>query len=146
MAWIQITEADIQTVFSGAEIEAYRSAALAQGQSDPVSATIAQVVDLVRGYIGAAGITLGASGTIPQKLLSTSLDVFAWRFSSRVGRKAGDSRQTLYQDAIKLLENVAKGQFDIEEPVTTTDETSSRPRPRISGKTLEFDRTSQDGI
>ena len=53
MAWIIPAESDLLTAFSETELATYRAAATASGQADPVAPTLAQVVDLVRGYVGA---------------------------------------------------------------------------------------------
>ena len=53
MAWIIPAESDVLTALSETELATYRAAALASGQADPLAPTLAQVVDLVRGYVGA---------------------------------------------------------------------------------------------
>jgi phage gp36-like protein len=144
MAWITITEAHVLTVVNSVELEAIRDAALAALQADPATESISQVTDLVRGYVGVKN-TLGATG-IPQKLLPTALDIIAYRIPNRVGRQLPASKLLLYQDAIKLLESVALGKFDIEEPVTESTEVSSNPSPSIIFNTMTFSRTLQNGI
>lgn len=149
MAWIEITEADVLTVLSGPELAGYRSAAKASGQADPLAPITAQVVDLVRGYVGAyKSHTLGAAGLIPQKLLAPALDLIAVRVPQRVGQTPKPGRKDAAEAAVKLLEAVAKGNFDIEEPVTPTDETSSSNHgsPAFAGRDRNFNRTAQDGI
>lgn len=147
MAWIEITEADVLTVLSGPELEGYRAVALKAGQVDPVGPTIAQVTDLVRGYVGGCKQnTLGEGATIPQKLLAPALDILAVRIPKRVGRDPKPGRQSAHDEAVKLLEMVSRCMFDIEEPETPTDETSSGQSPASEGKTLTHTREDQDGI
>ncbi len=94
MAWIIPAESDVLTVLSETELATYRAAATASGQADPVAPTLAQVVDLVRGYVGAyKPNTLGLPGTIPQKLLAPALDLVAVRLPQRVGVSPKDVRQ-----------------------------------------------------
>lgn len=148
MAWIEVTEADLLTAISGAELTGYRGAALASGQSDPVDPTIQQVVDEVRGYVGGcAKNTLGPAGTIPSKLLSTALDLIVFRIPNRVGRDPKAGRDKAAENAMKRLEQVAACKFDIEEPVEPTDEVSSSAiRPSFSGRPRRNARRERDGL
>ena len=125
MAWITPAESDVLTVLSEAELATYRAAALASGQSDPLAPTLAQVVDMVRGYVGAyRPNTLGVPGTIPQKLLAPALDLVA----------------------VRLLERVASGEFNIEEPVEATDEITSAPSPTIEAHHRRFSWREEEGV
>lgn len=147
MAWITITEADLLTVLSGPELAGYRAAAKADGQVDPVAPTIAQVVDLVRGYVGGnTSNTLGTAGTIPSKLLAPAIDLIAVRIPGRVGRAPKSGRKSAADEAIKLLEQVARGAFDIEEPLTPGTEQPSAPHPSFSGRKRRDARKDQDGL
>jgi hypothetical protein len=77
-AWITPTEADILTRVSGAELEAFRSAALATDQPDPVPALIVSVVNFMRGYIAncpTVDMTTKEAGTIPDSGLHVFLDI-----------------------------------------------------------------------
>ena len=147
MAWITPAEPDVLTVLSEAELATYRAAALASGQSDPLAPTLAQVVDLVRGYVGAyRPNTLGAPGTIPQKLLAPALDLVAVRLPQRVGVSPKDVRQAAAAQAVRLLERVASGEFNIEEPDEATDEITSAPSPTISAHHPRFSRRDEEGV
>lgn len=148
MAWITITEADVLTTLSGAELEGYRSAALADGQPDPVAATIAQVIDLVRGYVGGCPRhVLGEAGTIPQKLLAPALDIIAARIPLRVNRSPKEGRKTAQENAIKVLEQVAAFKFDIEEPlVATTEVSAAAVRPSFNGRPRRDYRRESRGL
>jgi len=147
MAWITPAESDVLTVLSEAELATYRAAALAGGQADPLAPTLTQVVDLVRGYVGAyKPNTLGLSGTIPQKLLAPALDLVAVRLPQRVGVTPKDVRKTAADQAVRLLEQVASGDFNIEEPDNATRETTSAPRPTIQARDPHFARHSEEGV
>lgn len=135
------------TVLSETELATYRAAAMASGQADPVAPTLAQVVDMVRGYVGAyRPNTLGAAGTIPQKLLATALDLVAVRLPQRVGVPPKDVRQMAASRALRLLEQVAAGDFNIEEPDVVTDETTEAPRPSIVARKKHFSHHSEEGV
>ena len=116
MSWITPAESDVLTVLSETELATYRAAATASGQADPVAPTLAQVVDMVRGYVGAyKPNTLGLPGTIPQKLLATALDLMAVRLPQRVGVPPKDVRQMAANRAVRLLEQVeASGNATLE--------------------------------
>jgi hypothetical protein len=147
MAWIAPVEADVLTVLSESELSTYRAAATASGQADPLAPTLAQVVDLVRGYVGAyKPNTLGLPGTIPQKLLAPALDLVAVRLPQRVGVSPKDVRQAAAVQAVRLLEQVAAGVFNIEEPDSPTTETTSAPRPSINANARNFTRCTEEGV
>jgi len=147
MAWITPAESDVLTVLSETELATYRAAALASGQSDPLAPTLAQVVDLVRGYVGAyRPNTLGEPGTIPQKLLAPALDLVAVRLPQRVGVSPKDVRQQAAASAVRLLERVAAGEFNIEEPVDATDEITSAPSPTITAHHRRFSWREEEGV
>ena len=147
MAWIIPAESDVLTVLSETELATYRAAATASGQADPLAPTLAQVVDLVRGYVGAyKPNTLGLPGTIPQKLLAPALDLVAVRLPQRVGVSPKDVRQAAAIQAVRLLEQVAAGTFNIEEPDSPTTETTSAPRPSINANARDFTRGTEEGV
>jgi Protein of unknown function (DUF1320) len=147
MAWIIPAESDLLTAFSETELATYRAAALAGGQADPVAPTLAQVVDLVRGYVGAyRPNTLGAEGTIPQKLLAPAIDLVAVRLPQRVGVAPKDVRKAAGDQAIRLLEQVAAGVFNIEEPDEASTETTSAPRPSIRARRPRFNQRDEEGV
>ena len=121
MSWISITSSDVKVKLTGAELAALQSAALASGQSDPLPDIISQVSDEVRGYIAAnRSNTLGAAGTIPQKLLSAALSIIRYRLATRLPVKSllTEDRVKENEQAIRLLEQVAADKFAIEDPVS----------------------------
>jgi hypothetical protein len=147
MSWITITEADLLTAISGDELTGFREAALASGQADPVAPTIAQVIDLVRGYVGGCKTNqLGPSGTIPQKLLAPAIDIIVARIPNRVGKSPKPGRADNQKSAIELLERVASCNFDIEEPATLSTEQPSSASPSFSGRTRRDVRKEHDGL
>lgn len=147
MSWITPAESDVLTVLSETELSTYRAAATAGGQADPLAPTLAQVVDLVRGYVGAyKPNTLGLPGTIPQKLLAPALDLVAVRLPQRVGVPPKDVRQMSASRAVRLLEQVAAGIFNIEEPDSPSLETTAAPRPSIAARHRHFTQRSEEGV
>lgn len=149
MPWITIIEADLLTAISGPELAGFRDAALADGQADPVAPTIAQVIELVRGYVGACkNNSLGPTGTIPKKLLPPALDLIAVRIPGRVGKSPKAGRKDAAEAATTLLQQVAKCMFDIEEPIEFSAEqpVTGTGRPSFSGRRRRNVRGEHDGI
>lgn len=147
MPWIALTEADALTVVNAPTLAAARTKALKAGQADPLIDTIQQVVDLVRGSVGASGkFQLGAAGTLPAKLKAPALDLLAVRVLNRLDLEPEKGKLLLYASAEATLRAVAAGTFDIEEPIVASDEPSSTPRPRITKRTRTHSRADADGI
>lgn len=145
--WILPIENDVLTVLSETELSTYRAAATAAGQADPVAPTLAQVTDLVRGYVGAyRPNTLGPAGTIPQKLLAPALDLVAVRLPQRVGVPPREVRKSAADAAVRLLERVANGDFNVEEPDTASLEATAAPRPTICARPGRFTRNDEEGV
>ena len=129
MSWRVITEADLKTRISGAELETLRAAHLAEGQDDPIPALIAQVTSRVRRACATPGtITMGAAGTIPEDLLSEALDLIVRELMKRPGYIADDAltktRLAAADSADTQLRRVAEGKETIEN-ADPTDESSS---------------------
>lgn len=149
MSWIPITESDVQTRLAGAELTALKTAALATGQTNPLTEIIGQVIDEMRGYIAAcASNTLGVAGTIPQKLLGAALAIIRYRLATRLPVKSllTEDRVKENEQAIHLLEQVAACKFKIEEPITPDTEILSSPTPHMTARTRHFGRDYEDGI
>lgn len=146
--WVSVAEADLKTRISGPELSAFRAAALATGQADPIAAVTLQVVDLVRGYIGACqSNTLGAAGTVPEKLLGVTLDLLVVEVEKRCAGKLIDPnghRANSAREAMAILRDVARCNFAIDVPETEDDEVIQSFTPTISARTARF--RDQDGI
>lgn len=147
MAWIAITEADVQSRLAGAELTAFKNAAKASGQADPVAELISQTVDEVRGYIAACSRnTLEAGQKVPSKLKSATLALIVYRINTRLPIAVTQERRDENERADRLMREVAACRFAIEEPTTASDESISSSGPRITPRTRTFDRDSQNGI
>jgi phage gp36-like protein len=121
MAWAALTAAEIKTRLSGPELTALQGAALATGQSDPLPEVIAQVTNLIRGYI-AVRYPLGTAGTLPPELKDAAIAIARWRLIGRLaiggagGIMPSEQRKQEYDEAIKLVQSIAEGKFAIELP------------------------------
>lgn len=151
MAWRTLTESDLLTRLSGAELAGFRAAALGESQEDPVEYILEQVTDLVRGYIaGNRNNTLGTAGTLPAKLIGPAVDLALMEVMKRAAGIVIDpagARAEAAKAAERLLVRVADGKFAIEEPEeAATDDVAPAPSPSFSGRTGSFSRANQDGI
>lgn len=121
MAWLVISEADLLTRVSGAELEAFRSAALATGQADPVADLFVQITNEIHGYLPATVLPPAATA-IPSRLLGAALDRVIWELMKRPGAvimdDANQSRAKANDKATALFKLVASGEFKIEDPAT----------------------------
>lgn len=150
MAWRAITENDLLQRISGDELDSIRSAALADGQEDPVPTLLEQVADFVRGYIAAnAANTLGATGTIPERLILPACDYAVVNVFSRVAGMlidTNETRQKASDAAIRLFERVSEAKYNVEQPATAGTDVESSPSPSFETPSNVFQPANQDGI
>lgn len=147
--WITLAVTDVSTTLAGAEVSALQTAALSSGQSDPVAAILADVVNEVRGYVAASGTTLGEGATIPDKLKSAALALCRYRCATRLPVKSflTEDRKNANTQAIELLRDVAARRFAVEEPETAdTTEAIAGPRPAVTARVRRFTRDLMNGI
>jgi len=148
MAWQTISTDNVKTRLAGAEVAALQTAALAEGQSDPLPEIVQTVVDEVRGYIAAGGFSLGAAGTLPSKLVSAALAIVRYRVCTRLPVKSLLTEQRVRENdaAVRLLERVADGKFMVEDPVDLDTEASGGASPSFADRDLSYQREDQDGL
>lgn len=79
-------------------------------------------------------------------LLAPALDLASVRLPQRVGVPPKEVRQTAAQNAVRLLEQVAAGIFNIEEPLAPTSETTEAPRPTIVARRRHFTPREEEGV
>lgn len=123
MAWTTISESDLKEQLSGAELAAYRRAALADDQADPIAGILDGVVEEVRGRIAANRDNILADGvTIPASLIHHAIAIARYRLITRLPVTPSDARRAEYEDAMAVLRDIAAGKFSVEVPVTADDE------------------------
>lgn len=146
--WVPITEADLLTVLNGQELAGLRAAALGAGQSDPVAPTLAQVAELVRGYVASApGLALdGRGGYIPARLLPAALDILASRIPQRVGQSPSAGRKAKEEAALVLLRDVAAGRFQTGEAGTPSVEASGGAAALVEAAGRATSRRALSGL
>jgi hypothetical protein len=152
MAWITPTVDHLQEVVSATEYEAITSAVLGDGQTGPAlaAAALTKWTEHARGYVPLS-ISLGAPGTIPEKLLITVL-VLARRgiFSRLPGLESlhGDLRNEEIRTAERTLQDCQRGEFRLEEPTTpaAATEQGATLQPAIHTRPRRFARGDEDGL
>lgn len=128
--WITLVKADLQNAVNDSELEALLNTALANGQSDPTAAVLADVTGDVRGYVRRRN-TLGPAGTIPSEVKLAAVDIAAYRIASRVSNSdTAKAWKQAHDDGIKKLEGVAKGEIYVSAPLTPTTDVTSAPLPQ----------------
>lgn len=82
-----------------------------------LAAIISQVIREVRGYVGRSN-PIGLDGTIPDELQTAANALVVYRYVSQLnsGSLITEARKTAYEDAMKQLRDVAKGDFLIQLP------------------------------
>lgn len=151
MAWIKITEDDLQTAISATELESLRQAALGDNQEDPVAATITRVVNRIRGDIANSGKydVPADPALIPDRLLDAALAMIVIRFMSRPAAAIIDdenkTRATAAAAAERLLERVSAGNFAITDPDSGR-EPSGSAISTVSSNTRTFTRNKMKGL
>lgn len=146
VSWITITIADLNTAKASALVDALRTAALGEGQPDPIPDTIVSVVQRIRAEIAAGGKTVLDAD--PEKL-PPSLKSIAVRMVLREGQGrlnaigalplSDDEREEWRQD-VRYLERIAKGEISVEKsdnPESTPTVQAKAGRPRITPRPIE---------
>lgn len=146
MSWITITTDDVKTRLAGAEINAYQTAALSQGQSDPLPEIISGVIKEARSRVAACPHNkLGDGETIPEEILHHVLNIIRYRLITRLPLRVSDDRRKEYEDGIKFLDQVAACKVAIVQPEDEADDqptdsavevVTSKTR-RVTGETMK---------
>lgn len=129
MAWRKVTEADLESALSGAEIEAFRRSAT---EADPVESQIRQVCAFVRGCIRSGGSKVRMSPSedfLPESLVSPAMDWLRYRLLTRQSLAVNESRTRAYEAAEKLFDELRKGDYI---PESDGDGTEAGPEKALS--------------
>ena len=155
VAWITLTIAQLDTAKAAALVDALQSAALADGQPDPLPEIIAGVTSRIRAEIAAGGRTvLDADGTkVPPSLKSLALRMVLREGQSRLNAGGAfplsdDEREEWRQD-VRYLERIARGDITVEEstnPESTPTVQAAVPSPKICERERTMTRAAADGI
>lgn len=109
-AWRKVTETDLTSALSAAEVGAFKQSA---GRGQPVSQQIAETVAFVRGCIRSGGRCKADPDetTLPESLVAPAMDWLRFRFLTRMNIAVNEPRTKLYEDARRLFEEIARGEY-----------------------------------
>lgn len=141
MPWNAITDGMVLEEFTPQEQAALKGI---QAQ-DALPKIIGRVVSNIRGKIAAGGGDLGEEGTVPDTLLTEAIDIARWRWLvsfPQMKAMQTDARKSAYDAAMKMLEQVAKGDITVESP---TSGESTVPVPSFGTKRRKFSECDEDG-
>ncbi len=132
MAWINLTEGDVLDNLNAAEVETYREK-IRDDQTDPLATILADTEQDVRDYVRGQVTSMPASG-IPSGAKNQAIDIAIWRLCKRVQTGTENQRKGAYDEAIKKLEKIAKGDLQVEDPSGASGDTGSSwgSRPLIT--------------
>ena len=139
--WRAVDENDLAATISQGEIDAFRQDASLDG-SDPVARLLSRTVAMVRGYIATNGKVrrMGASGTLPESLISPAMDYAAADVLKRINMPLNDDRRKARERAEDLFKDVAAGKYTPESD--DADDTASTDGPAIEVVCTVRDRVS----
>lgn len=149
MPWITPTTEDLTRALTAPENDAVSTVALADGAPDPVPGTLADAVQLTRGYIAACPRNrLGPAGTIPTALLSTLLAVARWNLLTRlpISSLTTEGRRAEYEDAIARLRDTAACRLSVEQPDDIGPEKTASSKPLYRPRLLTRQPDDADGL
>lgn len=153
--WTTLTLADLPVGKAAALVAALQTAALGDGQPDPMLMVVAGVVTRIRAEIAAGGRTVL---DVDQTKIPPSLKPLAMRMALREGQSrlnvgggldlTDDERQEWKED-IRYLERIARGDITVEAsttPEATPTVQAVSPTPLISARERQWSASAQDGI
>jgi hypothetical protein len=147
--WTPITEADLNAVKMAPLMAALRTAALAEGQTDPVEAIVATVVDRVRRKIAACATNrVDADGaTVPRSLLSLACRMVVREAKDRLEMEMSETEREAWRVDERELNDIAACKLPVELPDEAVDAPVQvvQPGPSISGRRKQFSRGQQEG-
>ncbi|WP_221029905.1 hypothetical protein [Actomonas aquatica] len=155
ITWIPLTVAQLDTAKAAALVDALQTAALADGQADPLPEIIGNVVARIRMEIAAGGRTVLAADTttIPPSLKSLGLRMVLREGQSRLNvggaLELSDQEKEEWRQDVRLLERIAKGEITVESsdaPEATPTVQSKTTTPLITARDRQWTRANQDGV
>lgn len=150
-AWITITVDDVADYMVAAKLTALRTKALAAGQSDPVVAAIADVVQRIRLEVQAcrSNRLSATAGTIPPELRSDAIALIVEAATRRLQGTIGEDERKAADNARTFLRRIAT----CEVPISQPDDPEGEPQIQSKGGAAvvkptrnRFDREAMNGL
>lgn len=151
MAWIAITESDVEETLLGPELERVRQAAGAEDGSDDdkLPGIIAKVTNELRGHIESCPQNrVGAAGTLPERCHRHALAIIRHSLLTRLKMAVGDDRAREYKSAEAFFIRVSECKVKMEQP-DDGDVVSEANTPTVDvvqQTTQEMGKTSLKGL
>lgn len=144
MNWSPLTLQDLQAIKAAALIEALRTSALAEDETDPMDSIIVNVTARIRSEIAAcSGRSLDADTTaLPTSLKNLAARMVLREMSSRLQLALTKEEQEEQTQDLHLLERIASGEFYIETP----DNPIAVDMPRIAARCSKWKSEQQEGV
>jgi len=123
MSWNIITDNDVLDEITPAENAALKNI---QGVTDKLPRILARAIAKFRGAILAGGMTLGDDGKVPESIADDVVSFARWKFLTSIPQAKAmqtEERKLAYTEALKVLEKLRAGEFNVESP---TDDTSNQ--------------------
>lgn len=148
--WIPITEADLLKTKMAPLMAVLRTAALADGQADPVAEITADVIVRIRAKVATCSTNQVDSDTdtIPASLKPLACRMIVRAAKGRLDLELAEDERRERDIDERELTAVATCSLVVEQPDTATPPPvqTAQPRPSISGRTKQYGRTQQDGV
>jgi hypothetical protein len=150
MPWSTLTTADLNATKLAPLMSALRTAALADGQADPVDAIKATVIDRIRRMIAACRTNQVDSDTtkLPESLKALACRMIVREAKDRLEIELTDTEKEAWRVDERELLAISRCEL----PVDATDDAEApsvqvtQPGPTISARAREFSRANQDGV
>lgn len=149
--WTAITEADLKDAKVAALIDAFSTAALGSGQTNPVPGVIANVVARIRSEIkGCSKNVLDADpAKIPADLKSLACRMIVRECQSRLRMPLKDDEKEEWRQDVRYLERIAACEVPVaapDNPEASPTVQNAAPVPSIAAPRRQFSQAGQDGI
>lgn len=151
MSWTTITEADLKDAKIAALVDAFKTAALGSGQTNPVPGVIANVVARIRAEISGCkkNVLDVNSDKIPADLKSLACRMIVRECQSRLRLALKDDEKEEWRQDVRYLERIAACEVPVaapDNPETTPTIQNDPGSPRISTPVRRFSQNAQDGL
>lgn len=149
MSWRSITDADLNAAKLAPLVSALRTAAIGDGQADPVNAIKATVVSRIRLKIQACASNVpdADESFIPDSLIALACRMILREAKSRLEMDLTDTEKKAWDVDERDLREIAACNLPVEAPTTATTPVaqSTQPSPSITCRTKRFSRADQEG-
>ncbi len=151
MSWTAITIEELKHRKVAALVDALQTAAIGDGQADPVEQLIASVTETIRAHVKscAANVLDVDTAKIPGDLLDLGCRLVLYGAKNRLEIALTQDERDQKASDERTLERIADCKLAVavtDDPETTATVAAPSSTPRINETTRTFSRAAQDGI